>query len=171
MQIASPATAARWKILFDLLEILVVVTIQAAWVTRLPAAFRPDLVFLVLAYQAFTRPLPVALAAALVAGLALDAMTATPFFGLATASKLVTVAAIHFLAESIWHHKRVALFLLLICAGALCQNVLFAFLAGLAGVQGLPYLLLNGVLAALFTTILGYVLVGIWYYSQGRFGR
>jgi rod shape-determining protein MreD len=171
MRIQNPPDHARWRILLDLLEVLAVAAIQSAWVAKaLEPAWRPDLVFLVIAYKTVTRPLPEALLAATMAGLALDALTAPAYFGFGLASRLVTVAAMHFLAESIWPHKRTALYLLLVCAGALFQNVLSALLAGLAGVQNVPLLLLTALLAALFTTIVGYVLVGAWFYAKGRFG-
>jgi rod shape-determining protein MreD len=168
MQTDSAQEFPWWHTVLDIIEGLVVMVFQATVLSNLSSwPFKPDLLFLFLAYKTITRQLSSVLVTAFVIGLCQDSLTVSHYFGLNMAAKITTVAVMSLLQESIWHQRKAIFFLLIILVGAGLHHALFSLMAWMSGMQNLPNLLATAGLSAASTVLTGYVIIGLWYYWKG----
>jgi rod shape-determining protein MreD len=166
---------AWWQLGLDVGEGLLVVSFQTTLLYLVPwGIFRPDCVFLFLAYKAITRPQIPCLLLAFMTGFFQDSLSSISYFGTATFCGLLMVLLIGLVRNSIPREKRFLPFLIIVLVGSLVYHLVYGTIVWVKGGQAFPSLLLGAGLGSVTTTLVSFVVLGIFHFTRssihGRYG-
>lgn len=151
-----------WRLGVDTGEGIAVVVFQTTLIHLVPLGpLRPDCIFLFLAYKAITRPRIPCLLLAFITSLFQDSLVGRPYFGAHIVSGLVIVGLVGLFRNSIPRERKFLPFLLVVLTGSLFHNLFYGGIIWWKGGEVLSHVAVIAGTAALATTVVSSLVLGI----------